>query len=67
MNKKDLDALLKVIEYLWDIEKKDYEETYEIQLDESNSNLNEMNCHIFVHLVRLSEFAQAADFVYSNH
>ena len=56
MNKEELDALEKVIEYMWEDERKDYEDSYETELNDEDSNINYNENHIFVSVLILNNY-----------
>ena len=56
MNKEELDALEKVIDYMWEDERKDYEESYETELNDEDSNINYNENHIFVSVLILNNY-----------
>ena len=66
MNYDELDALRKVLNYMWDDERDNYEETYDVELEEDNSNVNENNEHIFVDMCTLGNYAQVHQFTLQN-
>ena len=66
MNHDELDALHCVLDYMWQDERENYEETYDVELEEDNSNVNENNEHIFVHMCTLSNYAQVHQFTLQN-
>jgi len=66
MNHDELDALHCVLDYMWQDERKDYEATYNVELEEDNSNVNENNDHIFVEMCTLSNYAQVHQFTLQN-
>ena len=66
MNYDELDALRKVLDYMWKDERDNYEETYDVELEEDNSNVNENNEHIFVDMCTLGNYAQVHQFTLQN-
>ena len=64
MNKEELQALHEVIDYMWEDEKKSYEECYDCDLsdDFDYSKENENHDHMFVYLMTLSNYACGDDF-----
>ena len=66
MNYDELNALHKVLDYMWKDERENYEETYDVELEEDNSNVNENNEHIFVDMCTLGNYAQVHQFTLQN-
>ena len=66
MNYDELDALRKVLDYMWKDERDNYEETYDVELEGDNSNVNENNEHIFVDMCTLGNYAQVHQFTLQN-
>ena len=64
MSKEELQALHEVIDYMWEDEKKSYEECYDCDLsdDFDFSKVNENHDHMFVYLMTLSNYACGDDF-----
>ena len=66
MNYHEIDALRKVLDYMWDDEKRNYEETYDIKMDEDLTKVNENNNHIFVDMCTLGNYAQVHQVTLQN-
>ncbi len=60
MNKEELQALHEVIDYMWEDEKKSYEECYDCDLsdDFDLTKVNENHAHMFVYLMTLGNYVQ---------
>ena len=67
MNYNELNALRNVLDYMWDDEKRSYEEVYDIKLDEDLTKIDENNNHIFVNMCTLGNYIQIYQCVLQNN
>ena len=66
MNYDELNALRNVLDYMWNDEKRNYEEVYDIKLDEDLTKVDENSSHIFVSMCTLGNYIQVYQCVFQE-